>query len=72
MKSVKETIKCNWTKANKVLKGTGIWDFATEATIIKIIETNPGITPLVIEKLLNEYTVEIYIEGEHITGFTLI
>lgn len=69
---MKETIKCNFTNANKVLKGTGVWDFATEATIVKIIESNPGITPLVIEKLLNEYTVEIYLEGEHITGFMFI
>jgi hypothetical protein len=69
---MKETIKCNWTNANKVLKGTGVWSFATEATITKIIESNPGITPLVIEKLLNEYTVEIHLEDEHITGFMFI
>lgn len=69
---MRETIKCNWTQANKVLKGTPIWDFSTHATMEKLFESNPGITPLVLEKLLNEYTVEIYIENENITGFMFI
>lgn len=67
-----EIVKANWSKANKVLKGNTIWDFSTEVTINKILDVNPGATPILIQKMLDTYEVEITITDDKVTSFTFL
>jgi hypothetical protein len=65
-------VKANWSNANKVLKGSPIWDFSTEVTINKILDLNPGATPIMIQKMLDTYEVEIAIQDGRVTSFTFV
>jgi hypothetical protein len=67
-----EIVKANWSQANKVLKGNAIWNFSTEVTINKILDLNPGATPLMIQRMLDTYEVEIAIQDGRVTSFTFV
>ena len=67
-----EIVKANWSQANKVLKGNSIWDFSTEVTINKILDLNPGATPLLIQSMLDTYEVEIAITDGCVSSFTFV